>query len=464
MSLSVDARYRTLTVSWVNHDALGAETVQVFAKPLGGAWSLVRSAPVMGVSQSTSWTTALPVQSYDVAIRYVNGGVSGVGYAGTDPDTWTAATAPGARTTMNTRSEVVTWVGGTFVNAATPIPLQWTSAQLGVPYLLEKNPGTGWVTVAAGLVDTTYLYTIPGAELSTTVQFRVTAQRGAIAGPSVTASVAMIVTVGVSVLAVPSFNTATRVASFSWSAATNATGYRLEQSTNGGSSWSTVVLQAGLTYGYNVPDAEINTTVQFRVFGTNGAISGAASNVQSVAMTVAVGSSVLAVPSWDAPIGRISLSWSAASNAYAYKIFKNVNGAGWVGVFSATGTTSYEIQLGEANQSIAFRVTPYNGPVNGADSNERTVIATVVLNGPTGLSVAGGTATWTPASGDVWYLNVETSVNGVSDWSSIGGPNSPFDSTYSYPWYLRAGVYVRVRAQAGGNGGLTASSNVALAT
>lgn len=104
-----DARYRRVALTWDNNAAAGSETVQLFARALGGDWYLAMAVAVSGSSQSAEWVTALPVTFYDLAMRYVNVHTPGVGYEGTDPDAWTAPTAPSAKATVTTGSESVGW-------------------------------------------------------------------------------------------------------------------------------------------------------------------------------------------------------------------------------------------------------------------------------------------------------------------------------------------------------------------
>ena len=284
--------------------------MQLFAKPAGGAWSLALTVPVAGAEQSITWDLALPLTLYSLALRYVNATTPGAGYESADPDLWTAASAAGAKTTVTTTSATVSNFAGAFVSAALPVPLTWESAQLGVPYLLEKDVGAGYVTVAADLVATSYPYTIPAGELGTTVAFRVTAKRGAVVGPSATLSVEMAIVIGTPVLAVPSFSAATKRVSLSWTAATSATSYRIEK--NPGSGWSTIATVAALTSEYTISSAEANTTLSFRVTGLNGAVVGTASTPQSVACTIVIGTSTLSL------VPPYSFSWTPATNADWY--------------------------------------------------------------------------------------------------------------------------------------------------
>src|SRR5574343_657576 len=106
MSLSADPRYRSVHLTWRNYDAAGSETVRWWAKPAGGAWSIVQMMPVAADEQAADWDTALPLTAYDIALQFVNGTVPTVGYEG-EPDEWTAATAALSKGTITTTCAAV---------------------------------------------------------------------------------------------------------------------------------------------------------------------------------------------------------------------------------------------------------------------------------------------------------------------------------------------------------------------
>lgn len=313
MSLATDPRYRSIRLAWLNNDAAGNEIVQVFAKPSGGSWSLVRSIVVGASSQLGSWDTALPVTAYELAMRYIVVNVPAVGYESSDPDAWTAATAPDSKTTFNSTAETPVLSATEFAGAATPITLSWATAQLECPYLVEKNIGAGWVTVVADLEATSYPYTVPGGELNTTVQFRVTPKRGSVAGTaSNTVSVLMTVVVGQPTITTSTFDASTGRVSLAWTAATNALTYLVEKRIGVGA-WSTVTTISGLSTTYDITAAEANQTLQFRVTGQNGAVSGTPSATANVATTMTVGVTTIGTMSKSqGGVGTGAIPWSIA--------------------------------------------------------------------------------------------------------------------------------------------------------
>jgi hypothetical protein len=431
MSLAADPRYRNIRLEWLNNSYKGNEVVQLFAKPAGGIWANVVSYGINGDDQLTAWATALPLTLYSLALRYVNGTTPTVGFEGSDPSLWTSPFAAGAQTTVTTGCTAPIWGSvPAFVNAATPITLVWTNAQTGVPYLLEKSTdgGATFSTIVAGLIANAYAYVIPPAEVGLTTRFRLTAQNGTIIGPSAgVILVPMLVTVGTPTWVSASFTPATAIALLQWSAASIATGYLIEKTLNGGASWITVATPAGTSYSYSVPDAEINTTVGFRVTGTSGSVNGSASTTQNLAMTVTIGTTTLSAGALNGRTGQLTLTATAAANATAYSYEKSTNGgATWTTWSTGNANEIYIMSLADVNTSMQFRVTPKYRTVAGTTSNVVTVAMTVsVGTGPstvvvTGYSATGGTyglgyasLTWTPAtSTDIYFLTTSDGSGG----------------------------------------------------
>ena len=452
MSISANALYRSVALSFSNYDASGSEFVQLFAKPSGGSWSQVAVVPVAGLEQAMVWDTALPLTVYELAMRYVNGDVPTVGYESTNPDLWTASTAALSKTTVTTTSADVSGLSGVFVAAASPMTLSWSSAQLNVPYLVEKDVGAGWVTVAT-VTALSYAYTIPAGELGTTVAFRVTAKQGAVTGPTASTSVTMAITVGTPAWVSASFSVSTRLASLVWSAASNATGYQLYKSTDGGGSYSLVASPAGVSYDYTVPDAEINTTVKFKVRGTQGAFTGSYSAAQDLAMTLVVGATVMGALSFNGRTGVISGTTSSTSNATAYRFELSVDGGAWASLGTqASASFSHQVTAGEINKSIAVRAVGLNGAIAGPTGTSSSITATVSYVAANGLAFAWRGDPWTHltwstlASGDACAIDLEC----VSPtYGLFGGPVIP-DSGSVTSVYPQPGDTYRLKTSAAG--------------
>jgi hypothetical protein len=314
--LAVDHTRRIVRVAWTNNGEDGDELVQLLVRPLGGAWSLAATFAVQVGDQVANWATALPVTFYDVAMRYIRGGATTVGYESSDPALWTAATAPGSKGTVSTSSAPVAWGPAAFSDAATPINLTWTSQQVGAPYLLEKDPGTGYVTVAADLVATSYSYAIPPAELGTTVNFRLTAQRGAVVGPTAgVLPVAMKIVVAQPVFVSATFASATAIVSLVWNPAADAFQYLVEKSDDGGATWVPIATGNATSYDYPITPAEVDQNVDFRVTGQNGVFSSIPSAVQVVNCGVLlVAPVIVSAPPASGP--SVTVTWNLGAGPF----------------------------------------------------------------------------------------------------------------------------------------------------
>ena len=322
--ISSDVTMRTVRCAWTNNGAAGDELVQLFAKPSGGSWALQTSFSVAIGDQVASWATALPLTLYSVALRYVRGVVPAVGYEDSNPDNWTSVNAAGSKSTVTTTSDPVAWVSGLFQTPPNQVLLTWLSAQVGVPYLLEySNDGGGtWQTLAAAVVGSTFTYPVPGAELNLTLKFRLTAEQGAVIGP--TAGILSVLTtlvVGAPVLSSGTFDATTAQVTLTWVAGTNALQHLLEKSDNAGATWSTIatVAMPALTYVYPITPGEANLNVEFRVTGQNGAVSSVASNIVTVACPLVIGASAIltatagAGGAIDAPIWFVNVTYTRGS-------------------------------------------------------------------------------------------------------------------------------------------------------
>jgi hypothetical protein len=452
--LASDARFRSVGLLWTNNLAVGDEIVQIFTRPVGGAWSIALSVPVGGSSQSATVSTFLPLTDYEIGLKFVRGSTSAVGYNG-DPTTWTAGTAPGSQQVVTTSSAPVNWVSGSFVDAATPIALTWASDQLNVPYLLEKDPGTGFVTVVSDLVATSYPYTIPPAELGTTVTFRVTAQRAAIVGPVAVPdrAVDMFIVVGQPAWVSAVWNSGTGIVALDWTDAANATSYVLEKTLNGGASWLPVATVSPSNYNYAPPVGEYNTTVGFRVTGKNGALSGPVSLTQNVILTIVLAPPVAAGVVWNPSspralnnwqlYGSVDVSWAAVPNATSYRVEYN-QGAGWFTLGATSGTTLHAtINYTQLNLNIDFRVIAKRaGLADSAPSNVVSVTTTYAITVTITNISSGQIVTFVPgAAAEVEFFN----AGDLSNYYTSFIDSSP---TSSVPGIV--GAYAVVIAAPGG--------------
>ena len=156
------------------------------------------------------------------------------------------------------------------------------------------------MTVIAGLAAKSYGYPVPVGEIGTTVEFKVTARRGAVVGPNAgSLNVLMSFTVGTPTWLAASWGVADALLLLSWLGASGASSYLLEKTLDGGGTWLPVATVAAQIYAYYPPITELNTTVGFRLTGKFGTYSGTPSATQNNALTITAPTVTLTSISWN---------------------------------------------------------------------------------------------------------------------------------------------------------------------
>ena len=200
------------------------------------------------------------------------------------------------------------------------------------------------------------------------------------------------------------------------------TGYRIEVSPNGTSSWTNRVADTGntsTTYAHTGLSA--GTTRHYRVSAINSVGTGAASNVDDATTEDASATTVPGAPTsltaTASGTTTINLSWTAPANdggsaITGYRIEVSPNGtSSWTNRVADTGTTTttYSHTGLSAGTTRHYRVSAINSVGTGAASNvddaTTDAAATTVPGAPTSLTAtASGTTTidldWTAPADD----------------------------------------------------------------
>ena len=230
----------------------------------------------------------------------------------------------------------------------------------------------------------------------------------------------------------------------SWTAPSNnggapITGYRIQVSTNAGSSWKILKFSTNdLSTTYEHTNLPPSTTRHYRVRAINQAGAGDPSNVDNATTEAA------SVP--DAPTGlsatasgrtRIDLSWTAPSNnggasITGYRIQVSPNGtSNWTDlVANKTGTSHSHMNL-DPGTTRHYRVYAINSVGESASASSvasATTEAASVPNAPTGLSATASGRTridlsWTAPSDNggasITGYRIQVSPNGTSNWTDL---------------------------------------------
>ena len=324
-----------------------------------------------------------------------------------DDDTTTPNTPPTVATAIPDQSATV----GTAFSYAFPATTFTDAESDPLTYTATKADGTLLPTWLSFNESTRAFSGTPPA--AGTVSVKVTASDGAGSG-----SDTFDITVQPVPTTVPGAPTSlsatadgTTAINLSWTApaddgGSDITGYRIEVSPNGTSSWNDLVANTGSTTTYSHTGLDAGDTRHYRVSAINSVGTGAASNVDD-ATTDAAAPTVPGAPTGLTATASgtttIDLSWTApgdngGSAITGYRIEVSPNGASsWTNRVADTGTTAttYSHTGLDAGTTRHYRVSAINSVGTGAASstdNATTDDATTTNTAATGMPRISGTA------------------------------------------------------------------------
>jgi len=208
----------------------------------------------------------------------------------------------------------------------------------------------------------------------------------------------------------------------SWGGVAAATSYTLEQSSNGGSSWSTI-------YG----GSATSTTVSGLAGGSYVyRVQACASSTCSGWTTSATLGVWPAIPTVTVPTGTINgpytVSWTASVGATGYTVQESLNGGAWNTIATnttatsigrpgnTTGSYTYQVEASDAYGAAGWSATSAAVSVN---TNYGVVPSPVpTLTVPAASSTGSATVSWTAASPVTGYT-LQQSSNGGSTWTTV---------------------------------------------
>ena len=395
-----------------------------------------------------------------------------------------AVTAPGAPTGLTATA-----------SGTTQINLSWTapasdggSAITGYKIEVSPNGTSSWTNLVAdtGNANTTYEHS--GLAGGTTRHYRVSAINSN--GTSLPSNVDD-ATTGTTVPGAPTSLSATSSGStainLSWTAPASdggsaITGYKIEVSPNGTSSWTNLVADTGnANTTYEHSGLAAGATRHYRVSAINGNGTSLPSNVDDATTGATAPGAPTSLSATASGSATINLSWSApASNGGAaitgYKIeVSSDSGSNWNDLVADTGNanTTYEHSGLAGGTTRHYRVSAINS--NGASLPSNVDDATTgasVPGAPTSLSAtASGSATinlsWSaPASNGgsaITGYKIEVSSDSGSNWNDLVADTGNANTTYPHSG-LAAGATRHYRVSAINSNGTSLPSNVDDAT
>ena len=409
---------------------------------------------------------------------------NGAGAASSVDDATTGTTVPGAPTGLQATA-----------SGTTQINLSWTApANTGgrpiTGYRIEESPNgnSSWTTLEANTNSTNTTYPRTGLSGGTTRHYRVSAiNSNGVGAPSNVDDA----TTGTSVPDAPTSLTATASGTtrinLSWTApasdgGSRITGYRIEESPDGNSSWTTLETDTTSTRTtYPHTGLSGGTTRHYRVSAINSNGAGAPSNVDGATTGTTVPDAPTVLTATASGTTRINLSWTApasdgGSPITGYRIESSPNGnSSWTVLVATTGgasTTHSDTGL-PGGATRHYRVSAINSNGAGLPSNVAgTTTGTSVPGAPTALTAtASGTArinlSWTAPARDggtsITGYRIEESPDGTSSWTDLVTDTTNTRTTYSHAG-LSGGTTRHYRVSAINSNGAGAPSSVDSAT
>ena len=409
---------------------------------------------------------------------------NGAGTASNVDSATTGTSVPGAPTGLTATA-----------SGATQIDLSWTApgstggaAITGYKIEVSPNGTSGWTDQVANTNSTATTYAHTGLGGGTTRHYRVSAINTNGAG---TASNVDSATTGATAPGAPTGLTATASGTtqidLSWSAPGSTggsaiTGYKIEVSSNGTSSWTNLVANTNSTATtYAHTGLASGDTRHYRVSAINTNGTGTASNVDSATTGTTAPGAPTGLTATASGTTAIDLSWSAPASTggsaiTGYKIEVSSNGtSGWtdqVANTNSTATTYAHTGLA-AGTTRHYRVSAINANGTGVPSNVANATTGATAPGaPTGLTAtASGTTainlSWSaPGStggSAITGYKIEVSSNGTSSWTNLVANTNSTATTYAHTG-LASGDTRHYRVSAINTNGTGTASNVANAT
>lgn len=226
--------------------------------------------------------------------------------------------------------------------------------------------------------------------------------------------------------------------------ADNETGFTIERSSNGGSSYTSIGTASANATTYTDSTATIGTSYKYRIKATGSAEDSAYSTVVSVNLLADTPTGLTATSTSNI---QIDLEWNDVEGETGYRIDRSINGTTWTQLtepeadeesFSDTGLT--------ANTKYYYRIVAVTGIGNSAAST--TAFATTKPPQPTLLVGTPTTAaialSWKDVAGETGY-RIDRSLDN-SSWSQLATTaanvvkytNTGLSSTTTYYYRVKA--------------------------
>jgi len=413
------------------------------------------TAPTTGANgnYSVSWTSITNATSYQLEESF-NGGSWTTSYSGSQisnaytgkaAGTYTyrvkACNGVGCGPVSSTRTVNVVYAPSSAPTITTPAQstgsytVSWTSITGATTYRLEERFNSeSWAQVQ----DSSATSRAFSGKHAGNWSYRVYACNAAgCSAASAIKTTEVLSPLGVPTLSAPA-NSSTGNYTVSWTSVSTATSYRLDESTNGGSTWTQIQDSASTSASIS---GRATGSYTYRVRACNVLTCGGVSN--SATTQVLLPPAAPSTPSAPSnnTTGSYSVSWGSVSTAASYRLEESANGGSWGEIYNGSGTSTSV--SGRVTGSYAYRARACNS--SGCSSYSGTA-TTQVLLAPAGAPVVSVpsssyngsyTISWTTVTHASSY-RLEESANGGA-WNEIHngastslGVSGRTTGTYSY--------------------------------
>ncbi len=207
----------------------------------------------------------------------------------------------------------------------------------------------------------------------------------------------------------------------SWTKVSNATGYQIQQKT--GSSWTTLNSKCKNTT-YTVENLSYGTAYTFRIRAYKSKVLGTDySKGYTEVKTVTAPKKVSGVKVTNASGTSLKISWSKATGAAGYQVYRSTDGKKWTKVATTT-STSYTNKSLSYGKSYQYKVRAYSkgNSLTAYGSYSSVVKKTTAIPTPSGLKVSASaynyiTISWTKVA-DAKDYQIQRSTDGKK-WSDL---------------------------------------------
>jgi len=401
------------TIGFDSNPNNGSYTVSWSAVPTATSYTLQESA------NGSAWTTVYTGSATSSALSGKAGGsyvYQVQGCIGSTCSAWATSATLGVRPAVPT----VTVPGGT-INGTYSVG--WTAPAGTTAYTVQESlNGGAWNTIASNTTATSI--SRPGTT-SGNYTYQVSASNAyGSRGWAASSAVKVDTTYGVvptasSSLTVPATSN-NGAATLSWTAANLATNYIVQQSNNGGSTW-TAAYNGSATSAALSGLADGSYVFHVQACNTYGCSPWTAGNATLVVTHPPTAAPTIGVPSGASANGTYTVNWTGVNGQVSYNLQEQVNGGAWTTVQN-NAMTSWSTS-GRGNGSYGYRVQACNVGGCGPWSVTGTVTVTYPPSTAPSLSIPGSssngsyTVSWSAVSGATSYT-LQERVNG-GGWTTI---------------------------------------------